>query len=192
MSQQAAWAHKEQAEPGVWSLAQSSYLPYFIDGVNKSVVEFELYNVLPVPTVDVPLNDILEFKLRRKDELLEFRVYLDELYQNVLSSENTQSAKNAAVAKINIALSAINKTLEESHIRKGISSLRSAIQSDFSGIIGTALASGAMSNFLQMTPVIAGLTGGGFYLAVKTLIAPNVITQNKPLNYIKSSMREIR
>jgi hypothetical protein len=192
VSQQAAWAQREQAEPGVWSIAQSSYLPYFVDGVNKSVIEFELYNVPPIPSEDVPLNDILEFKQRRKDELLAFRVHLDELYQSVLSAENTQSAKNAALIKINIALSAINKTLEESNIRKGISSLRSTIQSDFSGIIGTALAAGTISNFLQMTPVVAGLAGGGFYLAVKTLIAPNVIAQNKPFNYIKSSIKEIR
>ena len=35
-------------------------------------IEVELYECLPIPASDVPLHDILEFKEKRKDELMQF------------------------------------------------------------------------------------------------------------------------
>lgn len=191
-SQQVVWAENEKKEPGVWSLAQSSSTPYFTECTNKSVIEFELYDSLPVPQQDVPLNEILEFKEKRKDELMSFRVYLDEVYQSVTKAGYIPSAKSAAITKLQLAIADIDKILNESLIRKTINSLRATFESDFSGIIGTGLAAGAIPNFLPFPPLIAGLTASGIYLGVKTLMAPKACSDNKPFNYIQSIKREIK
>lgn len=52
----------------------------------RAVLRFELFNLLPVPTKETPLHEILEFKHRRSDELEALHGYLDELYSEVLSS----------------------------------------------------------------------------------------------------------
>lgn len=190
-SQQAAWLENERKEPGVWSIAQSSSTPFFVDGAIKSVIEFELYDALPIPSHDVPLNDILEFKQKRRDELIAFRVHLDGIYQSVLTAGNIPSAKSAEIEKLKLALNDINRTLSEGLIKKSLSSLRSTFESDFSGVIGTGLAVGAIPGFIPLPPIFAGLAAGGMYLGVKTLMAPNVDTAMKPFNYIKSILREV-
>jgi len=72
----------------------------------KEAIRFELADLLPVPPKDIPLHEILEFKARRKDELLTLHGYLDELYSEVLSSGdfNLERAK---------AISGLRKSLED-------------------------------------------------------------------------------
>ncbi|MDC5950650.1 DUF6236 family protein [Proteus mirabilis] len=46
----------------------------------------ELANLLPVPSVDVHIHEILEFKERRKAELEALHSYSDDLYLEILNS----------------------------------------------------------------------------------------------------------
>lgn len=190
-AQQFAWEVNEKREPGCWSYAQSSSIPYFVRGAKTSVIEFELYDAIPVPGDDVPLEDILRFKERRRDELIEFRIHLDELYQSVLQAGNVPSAKSAAIAKLNMSISAIEKTMSEGNIRKLVGSLKNTFQSDFSGVVGAGLAVGAIPQFTPMSPIVAGIVAGGLYLGVKTAISPSFNDGQRPMNYIRSIRREI-
>lgn len=74
----------------------------------KEVLRFELGNLLPVPMSDTPINEILEFKERRSDELAALHEYIDELYKEVLLScdFNLQKAK---------AMSGLKKSIEDLH-----------------------------------------------------------------------------
>jgi hypothetical protein len=49
-------------------------------------LKFELVDLLPVPTADVPIPDILEFKQRRRDELSNLHKCLDDAYLEALRS----------------------------------------------------------------------------------------------------------
>ena len=57
-AQQAAFDKRNQLEPGAWSLAQPVNEPYFASAQSSLAIEFELWNALPVPSQDVPLNEI--------------------------------------------------------------------------------------------------------------------------------------
>jgi len=76
------------------------------DSLQKTTLRFELGKLLPVPQSTVPISEILEFKERRSDELAALHGYLDELYFEVLSSQdfNLQKAK---------ALSGLKKSIED-------------------------------------------------------------------------------
>lgn len=85
----------ERMEPGVWSLSrgEKSLLMDCLPGgfIDNSGVIMSLYQSLPVPGSDVPLDEILEFKQKSLSELLGFRCHMDELIQEISSSQSKDS-----------------------------------------------------------------------------------------------------
>ena len=185
-AQQAAFEANEKNEPGCWSLAQLSTSPYYVNSQSKECLEFELFKCLPVPQHDVPLNDILEFKEKRKDEILELRGYLDELYQSVINSSDPSKALSAAINKIEISLNNIDKTLNESSIAK--------IKKSLTGIINDNIDLGiCLGATFQPECRNIAIGAGAFYLYRKLLQTPVIQDNNvrQPLTYIKSIKEEL-
>jgi hypothetical protein len=99
------WRHHESREPGVWSICQprrslscdepSRHAP----DENGRGVLVKLHRAVPVPQKDVPLEDIVRFKEKRRPELLAFRHHLERLYQDIVASPDqalrTQSETEA-------------------------------------------------------------------------------------------------
>jgi len=84
----AAFLKLDKENPGCWALAQGerSLLlqdTHFSDGRGLMV---ELHRAIPVPDKDVPLADILEFRSKRKDELVRLRSAIDDFYSELLKS----------------------------------------------------------------------------------------------------------
>ncbi|HID3221391.1 TPA: DUF6236 family protein [Enterobacter cloacae] len=75
----------------------------------KEVVRFELAELLPVPPKNTPLQEILEFKERRNDELQALHGYLDELYDEVLKSGDFNLQKAKAISGLRASLDDLNK-----------------------------------------------------------------------------------
>ena len=102
-----AFNQLDAKEPGVWSL-----------GAGKNSVSFptkeledgrgilvSLYDAVPVPDKDIPLQDILEFKAKRRAELLALRSHLDEIYQRILAAGDGHLALQSETAKLEAAIS---------------------------------------------------------------------------------------
>lgn len=105
MTQILAFRELDANEPGKWSLAQgeNTFLlrEGFVQQSNAALVE--LVRAIPVPNQDVPLNAILEFKDRRKDDLLLLRTQLDGLFAEVDTAENTQGKLAENIEKVDAA-----------------------------------------------------------------------------------------
>jgi hypothetical protein len=149
-------------------------------------IEYELYNLLPVPEADVPLNEILEFKAKRYDELIGMRVYLDELYQSIISSSDIPRAKNTQLDKLETALQAVDQTLSESGIRKTLTSLRGFIAGEFVNIAGIGSSAMGAAPFIGMAPLTAGVAGAGITFAVRSVLSPKIVKEPHPLTYVES------
>lgn len=186
MAQQAAFEKHDNETPGLWSLAQLSHTPYFANSTPTIAIEYQLWNTLPVPTADVPLNEILEFKEKRKDELLALRIYLDEMYQSVSSATDIPRATNLEISKLGLALGEIDRTLDESGISKALASLRGYISGEFTNITGTGLGAAGIAPFIEMSPLIAGAIGAGIAFAVKPAFSPKARAGTHPLTYVSS------
>lgn len=78
------------------------------DSVVKQTLRFDLCNLLPVPGPDVNLNEILEFKERRTDELIALHSYIDELYFEVINSGDFELSKAKAFDGFKRALADLN------------------------------------------------------------------------------------
>lgn len=117
---------RNKDEPGAWSLAQqSTHLASTATGTSEMrSIEVELYSALPIPSPDIPFEDILEFKQRRSDELLNFRSTMDEIYQQVAASADIPRAKLQAVDKVHYALQDLNDAFGESFAQRLLGSLK--------------------------------------------------------------------
>jgi hypothetical protein len=80
-----AFFMREKAEPGLWTLGsgpnQLSFAPEQLEPGRGTLLR--IYQAIPVPTADVALQDILEFKEKRSAELEALRYHLDRVYDRV-------------------------------------------------------------------------------------------------------------
>lgn len=129
---------KNTIEPGNWSIQRLGEEllsePSFTQ--NQKVIEFDLYNSVPLPSTDVPLNDILEFKEKHKSEMLAFRMLMDEMYLSILNSPDQLSAKSAALLRLSVAIADLHKSMKSASIQRSLLSYR-VVLNDFSDMWDT-------------------------------------------------------
>ena len=153
-----------------------------------------LVNVLPVPSEEVPVQEILAFKQKRKDELVELHESIDKLYLEVLNSPDERLATSKAVHKFQSAIHKVEKT---SHER-----FKKTRKYDFSAELnlnGKDIIAGASAGAL------IGFFGGGFTIpiaaalgAVVPMIKINArasytfepAKENTKLSYVSKASRE--
>jgi hypothetical protein len=190
-AQEAAFRNNQENEPGCWTIAQLSDIPFYTQQSVGVGVEVELYDMLPVPSADTPLADILEFKVKREDELLAFRCHMDDINESIQSSKDIPRAKNTQIARLELAIKDIDKTIAESGIKRVTAHLKNVINSDFSGIVGAGLGSAGISSLIGMSPLIAGVAGAGLVFGTKSIIMPANQCPSD-LNYINSIRKNFR
>jgi hypothetical protein len=77
-----AFRQLEVKEPGSWALGQSA-ADFFAPRESTfptRTVEIELFESLPTPPDNVSLSDVLNFRIRRKSELVALQTTIDDLY----------------------------------------------------------------------------------------------------------------
>ena len=101
-----------------------SYLDHSPSVISPNVLSggrallFEMHNVLPVPDVNSSYEDILNFKNIRRDELLALRGEMDQMYQEIINSEDIEHAKSMNFTKLEKALIDMQKVGEEKWTEK--------------------------------------------------------------------------
>jgi hypothetical protein len=132
-------------------------------------------NILPVPREDNSLSDILDFKRKRRTELLHFRQSLTEV-QRTLGSCTSTSEVNSTLAefdgKLERGLKNLEAVLKDSKMATVAGSFEALVKVSSPGWIATALvASGAARNIADVPiswtlrgTLIAGAIGVGKYL----------------------------
>ena len=156
LAQAQALQINNQREPGLWSMAQTGrrlYLPSQVSHETRAL-EIELYNALPVPSDEVPLEDILLFKERRNDELFALRDALDKLYLAVIDSPDPARAKSAALNRLEQTLVDLHKVTNESWPSKLLSSLKVELDPT-KAVAGAVLG----TTVLDITPIIDAAIG---------------------------------
>lgn len=191
-AQQAAFDKRNQHEPGAWSLAQPVDEPFFANAQSSLAIEYELWNALPVPSHDVPLGDILEFKAKRRDELLALRVFLDEMHQAIVSSADIPRAKSTQLTKLELSLKDVDRVLGEHGISKMMTSLRGFIAGEYGNILGAGSAASCVGPLIGIDPFTAGALGAGFAFAIKPILSPRAPQGTHPLVYVSSIRQSFR
>jgi Family of unknown function (DUF6236) len=101
-----AYRALDQAEPGVWSLGAGRNSVSFPEPdleAGRGIL-VRLYEAIPVPDKEVPLQDILEFKEKRQDELLALRYHLDSIYQRIVTAGDGELALQSEIDALEKAI----------------------------------------------------------------------------------------
>jgi hypothetical protein len=137
-SQFAAFYHLNDQNPEMWTMGQHARN---FSGINSlisdaQIAELEINDVLPTPPENTPISTILELKNKRKDEFRALRIAVDELYDDVLKSAQMPRAKNAAVNRLQGAITDIRKCVDQSWLDR----VKTSVKFDFN--LPTLLAQG--------------------------------------------------
>lgn len=110
----------------LWSMGQTGthlFVPELTATTNQ-VAEMVLYRALPVPPDDMSLVDVLEFKHARRDELSALRHALDNMYLNIVNSNDIPRQKNFEIVNLQRAINDLNSVANESWRKKLLGSLK--------------------------------------------------------------------
>jgi len=161
--------------------------------VVKETVRLELSNLLPVPSTDVHIHEILEFKQRRKDELEALHAYCDDLYFEVISSADPCLQAAKSFARLKQAIESLNRLnslgwrspikfdlnispeFDLSQARAGLAIILNALHTPHPvETIVTGSVIGLLEGFVKITPKLQSMREGG----------------NKSLVYVANAKRE--
>ncbi|OHR45258.1 hypothetical protein HMPREF2753_06915 [Neisseria sp. HMSC071C03] len=130
------WALEQhiKSSKGQWTLAQDIletddlYFPLINEDNKKQIIEFNLINSLPVPIDSTPIHEILDFKYRRRDELIKLREHLDTIYNSIIQSEELQKTYHKKIQEIQKDLYDLNRLFNENKIRTRLDSMKAHFQ----------------------------------------------------------------
>jgi len=151
----------ETAQPGVWSAAigpGTLDLPE-VATADRGGLLLRLQNALPIPEGSVPIEAVLEFKRRRRGELLALRGYLEDLHLEVASSGDKPLAELRAFEKLDRGLAEQVRVSRESGLGFRMSTLESAFQLETAYM--AALAAGAAMTAHATLPAVVAAAAMG-------------------------------
>ncbi|HZL16489.1 MAG TPA: DUF6236 family protein [Polyangia bacterium] len=181
-SEGVVYQQRRQLEPGAWAVAKTSggsgvWPEPFPD---TEALAFDLTECLPVPSVQVPIAAILDFKRRRQDELHAFRVHMDGLREAVLKAGDQATQMRSVMDHIDKAIADLCKSMSESFTVSIIRSVRSLVA------IGSGAALGAIA--LPTHKVVGAGLGAGATLGIshQKTKKPAGAPDGEPFAYVQS------
>ncbi|MGR3633595.1 MAG: DUF6236 family protein [Limimaricola soesokkakensis] len=121
----AAFERLNNLEPGRWVLSQGERSFLWDQGVvnhGRGAV-LSLMEAIPLPDADVPLEEVLEFKRRYKDELYALKQEIDKFYSDIESSGDSEYVLRNKVEEIDRRCADIVKVAKEQRFPNRLSSL---------------------------------------------------------------------
>lgn len=137
-SQMVAFEQNNKADDNEWSIAQPTDSLIIPQEYSKrqGCLEFEMYNAVQIPTADVPLPEVIEFKARRNAELLALRDSMDSIVDQIMSSQDIPKRKNKALNKLHRDLNDFNRVIKETKFQRVKRSLTSVATDPWFGVAG--------------------------------------------------------
>jgi uncharacterized protein DUF6236 len=187
-----AFLEVSKQEPGIWALAQGERSFLFDQGFASNVRStlIELYRAIPVPDKDVPLEDILEFRTKRRDELLRLRTTIDDFYAEVVGSSDRDYELRRRVSEIEKSCIDLLRLCMNSKNPFRLSDWK--ISFSLSPGVGTALGGliGQSFGLTEIGAFLGGLAGASLKISNDWKLG-GVSEQNSPYWYVASFHREL-
>ncbi|CDI24309.1 hypothetical protein H5768_11450 [Klebsiella pneumoniae] len=147
---------------------------------------FTLINAIPEPDESVNINDVLEFRLKRKDNLKNLMNKICELNARVLKAENRDLELKVAINEIDIACADVIRLYGESRVKFNLSEIK--FNFNIPEIVTNAGAAyfGAKQIGLPETgAVLASATYGlSTFVNISSAMSLRKIDKLNPFNYV--------
>ena len=155
---------RDRVEPGRWTLARPAQSFGIPEGElsARSAVALTFHNALPTFARDVPLDEVLAFKLRAWSELLALRAHIDRLCIEVGQNGTNSFEHSVAFQSFKSALDAHTRLMAESNRTKAWSSLRVSCDLPAAAVAGVDLVINGQFG-------LGTLGAGAAYVAINTV-----------------------
>lgn len=178
-------SYLSKESPGRWSsFSGESALPIF--GAGGGAVEaftVRLHQAIPLPPVERPFEDVLEFRLRRRAELLALREHIDTLAETVAAAADSEAAFARRVDHLHAAIAALGRVTRE---RYGLANwLR--LKSSFSLSDAVRAALSLLAAGASPTETLVGTAASG----ISVSMGEGPEAQTGPFQYIASVRQEL-
>lgn len=133
-------------------------------------------NALPIPREDMPLSDVLNFKQRRRSELLNFRFLISDFHNKLSEAENNSQLKETVIQfKENIekGLDDLTALMKDSKISTAVGSLKTIVKiksPTLWGSLGVAVDQATKIADLPLEWTIPGIAFAGLIEVVTHII----------------------
>jgi hypothetical protein len=160
----------------------------------RNIIRVDLASILPTPSPDVNIYELLEFKENRKDELKNLHSQLDSFYETVLCAPDPDLASKKAVSELADAISNLDKVTSEKFKKSRKFDLSAEL--NLSGKdISVGAASGALIDFFAtgMTLPLATVAGAVLSTFKVTSKATNTFqpaSENSKLAYLSRAKED--
>jgi len=143
----AEFQRRNEESGELWSLSQGVD-ERLLDTTNTSVtnvIEVQLYDCLPTPGDHVKVEEILEFKRRRTDELIGLRVALDSLYSEIVRSGAQPAVRKRTLAVLSDSVESLHRVIGEAKMQTRVSTFRTLLNTTLdSASVGAGLTAAAL------------------------------------------------
>lgn len=186
----ALFLDKEQKMPGQWAVAT----PLSEEGgeASQRALRVHLAGALPVPTRDIPIDEILEFKKRRSAERAALLSFIDELYLEARNSADKPVAEQLAFRRLTEGARDHLRTVEETGWRYRLMD----IAADFNIAPGAFAIAGFAASSAAMGLTLPEIVGNSL-LAGATVSVSQVAglfrgpERNSPYRYLSALREEV-
>lgn len=197
--QEAVFYENSKGSGADWAIAQSApslILPGERD--TRRAVEVDLARAVLSPSEDVPMEDVLDFKRRRRDELLKFRRAIDGFYLEAVSSGDIHRARENAIGKLRASIEELDRVMSEPGWRRLAASWR--MELSLTDAIKSAITNGAFTAAASLNPELVfsnpALTALGATIGISIVSLPKfraeVPKRLSPFTYVYHSEKELR
>ncbi|MGA8134497.1 MAG: DUF6236 family protein [Pseudomonas gingeri] len=181
----------EKANRGMWSLGggENSILVESGFSISDAGVSLKLYNAMPAPAPEVPLAEILQFKQKRRDELLAFRSHIESLTKEIESSTDSEAELNRKLSDLDKSCSDLTSVCREWQFPIYLTHLKASLNFSLAKASGTAVSVWAATGSLAL-PITARVVSSGFAALASALeIKSDINFQNikrpsSPFRYV--------
>jgi len=145
-----------------------------------------LANALPIPSRNTNINEVLEFKEKRKDNLGQLMAHLNTIELQISQAENKGYAVKKAINEIDIACRDIIRLHKESGIKFNLSNAKFNFSfKEMSKYAGYAYGGAVTIGLPHTAAVIAGIVSGiSTMVEIKDAISLKKIDKSNPFNFV--------
>lgn len=167
-------------------------LPERFSHINN-VLRVTLAGALPVPNADVPINEILEFKERRSDELGALHIALDELYIDILKSPDQNLSTQKAFEQLKLDIENLNKVSFDWFKLTKKYDISAEFNLNGRDLVIAATSGGLLNGSLGLDMQLGAAIGAivsTLKVSVKATATLNTTESKKILSYVSNASRE--
>ena len=188
----------ERDAPGAWAIDQGEHSMQFHERFDpeRRAILVELFRSVPIPKKEIPLADILDFKEKRKDELLTFRLEIDALYQDISRSTDVNHSIYFSKIRIEKACTDLLAVANERSIVSRLGDMRMTydfpIGYTLLGASMGTLAEGIMGIPMAISSAVGGIAGAASGLKLTTTMGSvGIRSRSNPYSYVVSMKSDL-